>query len=398
MNNFGTLYCYEMKKILKRRLIWITVGIMLVLIVGNFSFRLMGNYYVDGVLVDTNYHMFQTDSAYQKALDGRKIDQALLEETFAGYARVPLNVENYSATEEYQLYARPYSEIFNFVRNTANMTFARARDWTPDEAQLYQMRREQVEQEWEEERLTEAEKDYWRKQELELEIPFVYAYKEAYSEMQYAFYTIGLLTLLTVAICLSNVFPEEHIRRTDQLVLSSRYGKKLYWAKILAGTVFCAGVSLLFSICALLTCFLIYGTKGFGAAFQLMYPDVPYHLSIGEAMLVAYGVMLVVAVFTGVFVMVFSEACRSNLATLGVVNGLIIVSMFVSLPPEKNQLLSQMWGYFPSEILSTWELFDSRLVPFLGGFLRKTQFAFLLYPVLSVLMTIPGKFAYKRQI
>ena len=53
--------------------------------------------------------------------------------------KVPIN-EKYSASEEYQTYARPYSAIFNFVRNTTQMTFSEIMQWTPDFDDLYARR------------------------------------------------------------------------------------------------------------------------------------------------------------------------------------------------------------------------------------------------------------------
>lgn len=44
------------------------------------------------------------------------------------------------------------------------------------------------------------------------------------------------MSALMIAICFSKVFSTEHSQRTDQLILSSRFGrKKLYYAKIVSG-------------------------------------------------------------------------------------------------------------------------------------------------------------------
>ena len=58
MNNSGTLYRSEVKKILSRKLVWI-VFLVCVFCIMLFSLAdLSGKYYVDGEVVDTHYHMF----------------------------------------------------------------------------------------------------------------------------------------------------------------------------------------------------------------------------------------------------------------------------------------------------------------------------------------------------
>ncbi len=107
----------------------------------SFCTPFLGNYYINGQLVDTNYNMYLVDKAYSSELSGREIDQALLEETISAYRKVPTNVEPYSLTEEYQQYARPYSAIFNFIVQTTPMQVSDVRfTWQPGENDLYMQR------------------------------------------------------------------------------------------------------------------------------------------------------------------------------------------------------------------------------------------------------------------
>ncbi len=77
-HNLGTLYCYEMKKIMKRKLVWATMFVCLVGVIVAVCSGLMGNYYVDGEFRDTHYHMYQVDRQYMEALSGRVVNQQLL--------------------------------------------------------------------------------------------------------------------------------------------------------------------------------------------------------------------------------------------------------------------------------------------------------------------------------
>ena len=116
MNTFKSLYFYECKKIWNRTIVKISLILCLILVVISGTVRLFGNYVVDGEILGSNYNEIKKDQGYARELNGRKIDQNLLEEMVAAYRKVPVTPEkHYTGSPEYQKYARPYSEIFNFT-------------------------------------------------------------------------------------------------------------------------------------------------------------------------------------------------------------------------------------------------------------------------------------------
>ncbi len=396
MKNLKTLYQFELKKIFGRKITWITVGIMLILTATTVCSQLLGTYYIDREKVDSNYAIFQRSRTYEKALSGRPVDQRLLEEMWDAYGKIPAASEHYAGTKEYWTYAFPYSAIFGFVTNACDMDAAEALNREPDETELYAGRQDMLEDLWNSAYLTEGEKEYWRQQELSVETPFVYAYKEGWWMLLDGLYTIGIMTLLTIAICLSGVFPVERARKTDQLIFSSRYGKRtLYLAKILAGISFAAGISLLYTAAAAILALAVYGCDGFGAALQLIYPDYSGSISVGQAVLISYGLLLAAAVLAGAFVMVLSEILKNAVGTLAVISGVIILSMFVNIPVHLR-VLAQIWNYLPSVFLSLWNIFDCRLVPFAGTYLTNTQFVPVLYLGMVGLLLTAGFKIYQR--
>ncbi len=396
MTERAMLYRYELKKILGRKLVWIAAGVMLAVVVFTLAIPLLGGYYVDGAKVDDNYHMHLVDSAHQKALSGRAIDQALLEETMAAYAMVPRDVPRYSVTQEYQTYARPYSAIFNLIRQTTGMDTPQALDWVPDEAALYAGRQAMLERLWEGDLLSQGERDFWRQREAKVEKPLVFSTYTGYEMLIDSLYTIGLLTLLVVAVCLSSVFSDEHARGTDQLILSSRAGKSgLYWSKLWAGTTCAAGLGLFFAVVSFAVSFALYGAQGFKAPFQLMYARSADPICIGQAALISYGLMVLAAALTGVFAMILSELLDSNISALSVVVGLILLSLFITVP-EQYRALSQLWDFLPSNFLAVWSIFSARTVPLFGRYLTAWQAAPLLYIALGALLAVAGKAVYRR--
>ncbi len=396
MNNFGVLYCYELKKIWKRKIVYATLAICLIATAILFIGEFIGSYPIDNEKSDTKYHMFLTDRNYQKMLNGKELNQSLLEETIQAYRMIPVTAEKYSSTEEYQTYARPYSAIFNFVRDTTQMTFSEIVQWTPRSDDLYARRQSMLENQWISENLSEGEMAFWQQKEADIHTPFVYQITESYYILFRAVTTIGLFVLMAVSICLSGLFADEHTRRTDQLILCSKHGKGMaYWAKIFAGISFAIGTSLLLSAFAAVLSVCIYGTDGFDAMFQLIFAQYSYPLTACQAVLIVYGCVIVTSVIFSTVVMLLSEILHSNIATLAITFGMLILSMICSIPSQ-YRVLAQLWDWLPSAFLTPWNIFDVRLVSAFGHYLTAWQAVPLIYIFASMIIAVIGKPIYRH--
>lgn len=395
MNQFGILYQYELKKIVQRRLVWITFMICLLLIILTASTGLTGKYYVDGQVTDTHYHMFLVDREYARALSGRKINQELLEETVAAYRQIPPTADRYTLTEEYQTYARPYSPIFNIIRSWTGQSASAVMEWEPEETALYSARRESLEGYWDSWLLSDAEKEYWREKESLLNIPMAFYYYDGYNTLLDNFVPVGLTVLLFVTIALSGVFPEEHVRRTDQLMLSCSRGKStVYFSKICAGITVAAVFSLLVTLLTVGLTLGIYGSDGFQTALQIRH-DYSYPLTFGQACILAYSILIITSVFTGVLVMVLSEALHNSIATLAVSTGFIILGGMFNIPGQ-YRFLSQVWSALPTSILNTERIFTIQLVRLPGRCFTLWQAVPVLYLLWGIAAVAVGKRIFAR--
>ena len=396
MCNFRTIYRYEIKKLTHRKLLWITAALCLAGIVITTFAGLMGTYYVDGEPIESNYESFQKDQTYRKELSGRRIDQTLLQETIEGYSHVPIDTLRYSLTEEYEIFARPYSEIFHLIRIWTGMDISSIQHWEADEAALYEARTQHMETNWQSIPLTEMEKEFWRNKESQIDTPLTYYYHEGYENILDSFLTVGVLMLLFVAICLSNLFADEHIRRTDQLVLSSIAGKELaYWAKILAGVTVSVIASTMMTLITIGLNLGYYGTEGFGMAFQSCFSTYSYPITIGQACLIAYGVLIVASILAAVFVMVISELFRSGIVSLAISAGLIILGNVITIPTQ-YRVIAQIWDWSPMTYLSTWNVFDPRTLTLFGQCFTSWQAVPVIYLLLSVGLAVCGKYIYQQ--
>lgn len=396
MSNFGILYRYELKKLLQKKILWITLFICVLAIAFSLLFPLMGNYYVDGVPVDSNYNSYLTDQGYRKDLSGRAIDQALLEETIDAYSHVPMETVPYSLTEEYQTYARPYSEIFNLIRAWTQLDAVSAARWEANEEDLYSSMKNRILTTWQYSNLTDEEISYWQSKANHLPTPFIYQYHDGYMNILEVFLTMGFTTILFIAVALSTAFPDEHTRRTDQLILCTVKGRThIYWVKLLAGiTVGFAGALLMTALTWILS-LSIYGAEGFDATVQLFYTTYAGNLTIGQACLIAYGCLLVTALLMSVFVMFLSELLHSGIAALSIITGLLLASSLIQVPTE-YRLPGQLWDYFPTSFLAMWNTFDCRLIEILGRYFTSYQIVPLVYLTAALLLAVLGKQIYAR--
>lgn len=396
MRNLWTIYKYEIKKLTGKKLFWVTAFLCVVGIVITSFAGLIGTYYVDGEPIESNYEAFQKDQVYRKELSGRSIDEALLRETVEGYSHIPTDALRYTLTAEYETFARPYSDIFNLIRSWTGMDLSYIQNWEADEAALYEARTQRLESNWQSIPLTETEKEFWRNKESQIDTPLVYYYHEGYENILNCFLTVGVLMLLFVAICLSNLFADEHIRRTDQLVLSSVGGKDpAYWAKILAGVTVSVVAATLMTLMIMGLNLGIYGAEGFEMPFQSFFSTYSYPITIGEACLIAYGVLIVASILAAVFVMVISELFRSGIVALSISAGLIILGNVILIPTQ-YRVIAQLWDWSPMAYLSTWNVFDSRTLIVFDNCFTSWQTVPVIYILLSVVLSVGGKYIYQQ--
>ena len=400
MEQFKTLYLYELKKITGKKLFRITFSLFLLITAALTILQLTGKSYVDGKVADTHYHMFLVDREYERALSGRAIDQTLLDETMTAYRTIPNPADRYTLTEEYQTNARPYSAIFQLIsRWTDTPSLEDVLCLDVSENTFYEARLALLKKEWQKYFLTEAEQDFWMEKEKKVSIPYTYYYHEGYSILCKTFNAFAVLIPLFISVCLSGVFAEEHVRRTDQLLLSSVNGKNtVYLAKMLAGVTVSVCSCALMVLTAALFSLGIFGTDGFGMQVQVTLYPFSYPMSIGESCLILSGVALFLSVLMSVFVMFLSETLRGSVAALSVCTGCIILASMVSMPPQ-FRVLSQIWDWLPFSFLERVHVFDLRTLPLFGHCFVSWQIVPILYLICSAgIVALGGRIYRKYQV
>ncbi|MBR6536652.1 MAG: ABC transporter permease [Lachnospiraceae bacterium] len=394
MKNFRTLVRYELKKILDRKMTWIAFGIVFLTMVANAVIEVTVTRDIKGVQA-TQYEAEQQDKENQKPIIGRIVDDALLEEVFTAMA-----------TDENAF--KVYSDLYNVVvrgvcsgdvLSAGTVEGVKAALGIAEEEELvYAARKMRIESAMEEQYLTEKEKDYWREVlENEDSVPWTYEYYVGpYSAWAMAYTAIVMIAIM-LAVCLANLFADEHQKKTDQLVLCSRNGRKmLYWAKLTAGMVFTmvsTGIILLVSAIPQL---IIFGAEGLFAPIQLNVPSSMVQMTFGEAILYSYVVTIIAALLYTSLILCCSELFRnSTVAVVAIIGVLVLLPMMIMVPYE-YRVLGQLFDLNPINVVAIWGFLDYRLVPVPGGFLTMQQVAPILYTLFIGVFVLVGRRAYLK--
>lgn len=398
MKNFWTLVRFELKKILSRKITWIAFGIVFMIMLVLGVYRAFASHEVDGVRVTAREEEMQA-KAEEKKLAGRLVNDELLEEMFA--ARV-------TGTEEFAPYKNIYRNIvgdlsdnitYSILESALSVDEIKAEAGIAEEEELiYALRRQLIEKSFGNLYLTDGEKEYWREVLAnEDSVPWEYDYYQGVHFVWVAAYTAIVLIALMLAVCLSNLFAEEHQKKTDQLVLCSRNGRKvLCGAKITAGMLFTLGSTGLVLLASAVSQIITFGADGWNAPIQLITPTSMVQMTFGEMILYTYALAMLAALLYCSIILCCSELFRnSTVAVMAVIVVLVLVPMLVMVPYE-YRVLSQIFELNPINVLAIWSATDFRLVPFFGNYLTVHQVAPVLYAVLAAAFVLIGRRAYLR--
>lgn len=389
LKNFGLLFGFEWKKIMLRKSTWITFFALAVFLLFMNAAPYFGTTYLDGEAIETHAQIIQTDRENGQKISGRAIDDTLLKEMNAEYQKAAdLSRDDLYFHEGFRQYKTVYQAIRQFSRETG---------FDPlllNEKELYQARDAYLHKLYEAYELSEREVLFWEEKDVKIDKPFVYQYARGleYLVSRDGAYFPCLLVTFFIAVCIGIVFSEEHVRRTDQLVLCSRFGRReVYFARMAAGCAVSVCATVLLALISVAVNFLIYGSDGFSAMAALYIPYCPDSVTMGQLLWRMIGLLLISSVVTSVFTMLLSEIMRSGIGTMSVIIALLFLARLIPVPTSMR-LLSQIWNFVPINLLKE-GAYDLRLV---FGNLTAWQFAPILYLFATVVFLLIGKKAYCR--
>lgn len=354
----GTLYYFEIKKMLRQKVLWIAILLMTVALVGSGL--------ADVIAGKSN----SVESC--KQFSGRMIDDALLKEV--------------------QEDATPENVIV--FRNFVTFCMGNSEHGVVDASQVYAAREEANEKQMSQALLTDAEKEYWHKKESEIKKPFTYYYEEGYAGIYTTIYVANFMLLILTAISVCGLFSDERINGTDQIIYSSVKKEALFTAKMLAGLSM-GGLLALYLFAVLSGCsFGIYGVSGFNAPLQLRIPGCMLNITVGESYLYLFMLFVIAGIVYAAFSMLLSQVLGNRSAATAI----MVMGLFLSMlnMPENMGFISKIWSYLPGAYIGSWTFTEYRLISVWGHYFNNLQAAPVLWLLASSLFLVAAKVSYQR--
>lgn len=384
----GRLYNYELKKLLRNKLTLLTMGIVLLIVIawGAFSAFAGAPREIDGDRPSRYiFNQMREDGANE--IEGKMIDDTLLSQ-MNHYLPGSIGTKNFL----------PYYDIHEFVGFTID-TMSDVQISQTTATELYDILHEKLNVKYlTDEGYSETEQTYWAEQaENILSDPITYnGYFDGWRQITNMIKVLVYLVVLFIAVCLSTIFTYENTRKTDQLIFASRYGKyRLYWTKVSAGITVSVGFALLLIALFVGVVAAVFGLDGFDTMLQFVLIR-PFDLSIGQAALILFGLLIVAALLTAVFVMVVSQFTQNSIATISIVACMLMLSLFVNEVPGNIRWLSEFWYLIPSNLINLNGAFRYSLLYVGHLHLVSWQYAFPAYMLLSVAFILAGRWMYGK--
>ena len=408
---FGTLYRYELKKILTRPY----VLLLLVLMVGVTLFLkvkpLLAQEEVayaeeDGTLV------FDTVSRYEAIQLERRFSQEDAGCLLDNEAALEMRELNRSYQESATVPTFILLNRFLVQDGIAITYFNPLWDGTDQMADLtYKAIAYTQEEEYQNQRLTQEEINYWKEERAEIDTPYTLGYAKGYSGILRLAYWLNLMVLPFVFVCLCGSFSDDHVYKTWPILTSSKHGRKsLVLARLVAGETLAGGaLLLLFAVTAAIQ-FFVHGAQGAGVPIQLLEVEnlrpgfgetrlcaSSRVMTAGQGVLVTVGVSLLILLFAGALAMLLSKLFRRAIPALALPLGLMLLSLMFG-PSYYSRMQVQIWSYFPTRRISEEFLLDERLVSLGGIQLDCIAVSACLYGLLAILCLVWCFWLYRRHV
>lgn len=411
MRNLGTLYRFELKKLLQRKMVWAALAILTAVSAFIPASTVIGKIYVSGDATGQGdrwyslYEIVQRQRSDPAGLDGRTLDtdliqqaiaqQGILAETTTAYTDGSGNEHSFTVTQRDGSSAGPwtldgyimdgqYGDIYNTVVHMVGAENMRPDLTAEDYYAALDARREREHALW---GLSDGARAWWDAQAEKIETPLpITGYPDGgWTEIAQSAFVVNVCIFLFAIIALSGLFPMERQRRTEALAMCARNGKTpLYAAKFLAGlTASFAGAVCMTAAMAGTSLVLLGPEDAATAVQQLMNPAYGASMTVRELALTVCGVYLIASLIHAAFVMAVSLVTGGGTSAMAVSFGAMMLFIWVSALPLSHPRLSQLWSLLPTVFGAGGFLSDPRLVR-LGGYLTGYQAAPLLWLVMTL--------------
>lgn len=297
--------------------------------------------------------------------------------------------------EAYTEIIRPLGDMFYFVsKNYTDMREkntdigALGRVDLTDGARFYEMRMEKISNylncDFSFGNYKEIEKEYWIKKAENTNIPFRWGSMSVMDGMLGLTF-VGMYLQFVIVICVSSVFSYEYESGAASLLLTTKHGKgKMIFSKIAVSLIFTVGYLSGGALLAVGLTAALVGLPGADLPIQLWNSVIPYNLTVGQTLLAAVAVNLMIGVTITLVLLCCSAGLRSSFVTLVIGAAIIIAPAFFNMSRE-----SGVWNHinylFPVRVFDIKNVIGSYVSYTIGNIvIPYLEMAVIVYAVISV--------------
>lgn len=403
MREILTLAGYEYKKIFQRKVNWIALGVVFIIVLFSGAALTFGDVYVEGERVGSQREVLQEERKAVEELNGTLIDDELLAEAERAYANVGEGGYWINENVDYETYKAniyPYEFIQDKSSALKEDYGSGSNPITGEE--FYDLRESYMKQNYEGQKLSEGEIEKHVSEMEELDTPMTYGWTKGYQRYNQLVFMNGMFLAFALAICIAPLFAGEYTSRVDQLILTSKYGKnKAILAKLLTGFSVAFLSSLLMNLTLLVEIGIIYGLGNWDFPIQSVsdgfFLSIPINLLTMTVIVALYQVLS--ACMSGAVIIFCSQKMKSPFGVMIVAALLTFVPLLLTAVSPEKRILYLLIRFLPNGVMEGAWIFDDLLFHVGNGYF----YIFQVVPVVWVLLSIAAGIAVyqgfrKRQI
>lgn len=393
-SSFITLIGFEFKKIFKRKATYYALAmVIIVVLIATISSALGTVTYSDGRR-GSLYARLKNEQKAQRALAG-DIDEELIREAITQSQIAWSDPANLSETkdisvsessdgqsvfseidtltaEAYDKYIIPYEAILAMIRQVyapvgSSYSSEIERTMNPDEAKDFHAKwQAKLDENIAPLDYNKAELAKYDKMKAKISLPLKYDESYTLTIFTQMFAIVSIFAALAISICIAPIFAGEYSTRTDQLILTSKFGKnKVISAKLVAGITFIVMVNIGLMVLTLIILSLLYGFDGANASIQVLDFLSFYPLTILQAALIVCLISTLAISLVGSITMLLSAYFKSSFPVIIIINLLVFVPLIIpqNLPIE---LLDTIMKLIPTNMVLFYNTFSLKFFNFFG--------------------------------
>lgn len=413
MHNFFHLVSFEYKKLFKRKSTMISLFLLLIVLVLLSITSVTGKSYWHSTGEISVFEAMKLDREVIRSTAG-VIDEAFIKEAIQQNTVMISNDENYLINDygrhlksnAYIKYVLPYEKAVDIINslyevnienistdglqffNISNikpidrLTFKDAESFYPiiNQASTEYINTFPA--------LSQNEKEKHLEMISKVKTPYYNDHYDGYLYFVKRLQVIALILLISIAICIAPIFANEYYLKTDQILLSSKYGKsKAIFAKLFTGVTFSLGVSVATLFGFLLSMLLMHGFSGANMAMQTINIYSTYPLTVLQASLIAIAVTIFITLFFAICTMLFSSLFKSSFSVIIVSFLLLFIPGLFNIS-AKNRLLYQLLQIFPAKATEFPNIYSVYLFEVLGLVFTPATF-YIIFSIIGSLLIVP---------